>query len=249
MRIVSLNVRNPSFDDGENSWPSRREAFFETLRRLDPDVLCLQETYWKHSQEVMTEFSLNFAIGVAREEGEFAEMCTIFVPHRENTLRKIETWEDDRTTWKTEWLSETPEVQGSLGWDARCPRVMTWIDFGSWAIINTHLDHIGLAARTNGMAQIIARADALGKPCLVTGDFNAEPDEPALRLAREAGFVDLADGTGPTFHGFGQGPLSRIDYILARGPWRCENAWVEKGDYSDHWAVVANVGLDACCQS
>jgi endonuclease/exonuclease/phosphatase family metal-dependent hydrolase len=234
VRIVTVNVRNPSFDDGVNSWSNRRDAFFETVRRLDPDLLCLQETIVSHVEELLDRLPGRVEFGLPREEGENAEMCAVLV--REET---------PVTCSETEWLSPTPKVVGSKGWGAVCPRVVTWLDFGDWAILNAHLDHISLDARTNGMRPIVARAEALGKPCLLTGDFNAEPDEPALQLARDAGFVDLAEGTGPTYHGFGQGPLSRIDYILARGPWRCERAWVEKGDYSDHWAVVADVGLNA----
>lgn len=233
MRVVTLNVRNPSFDDGANAWPHRRETFFETLRRLDPDVLCLQEAIDKLISEIFRETPFKGSFGYPREEeAEATEYCTVMEkPH----LKADE--------WNTEWLGPTPTVEGSIAPGAACPRVMTWVDFGEWVLINTHLDHIGKEARTNGMRQIIARADMFGKPCLIAGDFNAEPDEPALQLAREAGFIDLAEGTGPTYHGFGQGPLSRIDYILARGPWQCERAWVEKGDYSDHWAVVADLEL------
>ena len=233
MRIVTLNVRNPSFDDGPNAWPHRREAFFETLRRLDPDVLCMQEVTDRLITEVFREKITDGSYGYPREdEAEATEYCTVMLRPGVDCLE-----------WDTEWLGDTPKVSGSIAPGARCPRVMTWVEFENWVVINTHLDHVGKEARTRGMAQVIARADALGKPCLIAGDLNAPPEEPALTLAQAAGFVDLAEGTGPTFHGFGQGPLSRIDYILARGPWRCERAWVEPGAYSDHWAVAADLEL------
>ncbi|RYG24624.1 hypothetical protein EON82_10065 [bacterium] len=284
MRIVTLNVRNPSFDDGANAWPHRREAFFETLRRLRPDVLCLQEDIEALHSEVCRECGFTWFMGEPREdESPSTEYGSMFF--RESIAGLASG---------TEWLSETPQLEGSKGWGAACPRTMHWIDFENWTLINTHLDHVSLHARTNGMRQIIALADSIGKPCLITGDLNAEPDEPALALAREAGFVDFSEGTGPTYHGFRkpssvteplttvlervdkikrlveieQDPIrraellrshaeiknrafeyeklafpesSKIDYILARGPWRCERAWVERGDYSDHWAVVADV--------
>jgi endonuclease/exonuclease/phosphatase family metal-dependent hydrolase len=178
VRLVTLNVRNPSFDDGPNAWPHRRDAFFAALRRLNPDLLCLQET---------------IVYGAAREEGENAERCAIL--RRENT---------PVADTGTEWLGETPDEPGTKGWGADCPRVVTWVDFGLWTLFNVHLDHVSLEARTNGMAQVIRKADALGKPAVIVGDLNATPDEPAMALARSAGFVDLAEETGPTFHGFGR---------------------------------------------
>ena len=238
MRVVTLNVRNPSFDDGPNPWEAkRRRELHRLLVTLRPSVLCLQEMLLAELTEV--EAALPFGpiwseYGDPRDDGiEEGEMCAI-----------VRFGEGPTRPHGTEWLGETPDVPGSTGWDAMCPRVVTWVDFGEWAVLNTHLDHVGLEARRNGMAQVIRRADALDKPCLIVGDLNATPDEPPLDLARAAGFVDLADGTGPTFHGFGKEPEIRIDYVLARGPWRCERAWVERGDYSDHWAVVVDLELD-----
>lgn len=231
MRLVTLNVRNPSFDDGPNAWPHRRERFYETLRALVPDVLCLQETIESHAEEVRAALGFRAVVGLPREADGTGEMCAI--------LHRSERVVDEGT----EWLSPTPTVPGSMGWDACCTRVVTWVDFGEWAVLNTHFDHISLEARTQGMAQVLRKADGFGKPSLIAGDFNATPDEPAIALALEAGFVDLAEGTGATFHGFGVGETVRIDYVLARGPWRCERAWVERGAYSDHDAVAVEVAL------
>ncbi len=234
MRVVTLNVRNPSFNDGEHAWPHRRAEFFETLRRLDPDVLCLQEVEQEAFFEIVEGSVFHRGYATGRDDGlTKGEMCPVLwrksLPHGRHK--------------GTEWLSETPEAKGALGWDAKCPRIVSWVDFGEWAILNTHLDHVGLGARAKGMAQVIRRADALGKPCLIVGDLNATPGEPPLELARAAGFVDPAEGTGPTFHGFGKEPEIRIDYVLARGPWACRRAWVERGEYSDHWAVVVDLEL------
>lgn len=231
MRLVTLNVRNPSFDDGENAWPNRREEFLDVLLRLRPTVLCLQETIAGQADEIRKTFGFRTLVGTPREADGTGEMCAILTT-------TPETYASD-----TEWLSETPNVAGSMSWNTACTRVVTWLDFGPFVVFNGHLDHISLEARTNGMSQILRRAEKIGKPSLIVGDFNAEPDEEALALARKAGFADLADGTGPTFHNFGRGDAIRIDYVLARGPWRCRAAWVERGNYSDHDAVVVDLDL------
>lgn len=229
MRLVTLNVRNPSFGDGENGWPHRRELFYEALRQLKPTVLCLQETIADHAEEVRKTFGYASLIGTPREVEGTGEMCAIL------------TSAPEIAGSGTEWLSETPSVAGSKSWGAACTRVVTWADFGDWVLFNTHLDHVSLEARTNGMAQILRRADEFGKPCLLVGDFNAVPEETTVQFARKAGFADLADGTGTTYHNYGHGPASRIDYILARGPWACRAAGIKRGRFSDHNAVYADL--------
>lgn len=68
------------------------------------------------------------------------------------------------------WLSETPD-KPSLGWDAACKRVCTWAIFKdritgkTFAMFNTHFDHVGKDARQNSakllLNRIIAIADNL----------------------------------------------------------------------------------------
>lgn len=210
MRIVTLNVRNPSFDDGPNAWPFRRETFFGVLRDLDPDVLCLQETHARHLEEVLGELPGRVGFGLPREDHEYAEMCGILVRESLPVFGS-----------GTEWLCETPDVPGTKGWGAACPRVVTWLDLGGWVLFNAHLDHVSLGARTNGVAQVVRLADRMGKPALIAGDLNATPDEPALEIARAAGFADLAEGGGPTFDGFGgakgwEGAMDEAERAAAR---------------------------------
>ena len=46
------------------------------------------------------------------------------------------------------WLSETPEIAGSRGWDGACERIASWgklkdkISGKEYFALNTHLDHI-----------------------------------------------------------------------------------------------------------
>lgn len=87
----------------------------------------------------------------------------------------------------TFWLSETP-VKPSLGWDAACKRICTWAIFNdrhcgkTFAMFNTHFDHVGKDARRNSAKLLLNRITAIAGnlPVLITGDFNMIPTEGTL---------------------------------------------------------------------
>jgi len=58
------------------------------------------------------------------------------------------------------WLSDKPHTPGLLGWDAACPRMVTWVclqdkrNGDTLFVFNTHLDHVGIQAREMGAVRI-----------------------------------------------------------------------------------------------
>ena len=59
------------------------------------------------------------------------------------------------------WLSETPHIAASKGWDTANPRLVNWVhlkerssgkEFRYW---NTHLDHKGQKAREHSASMIV----------------------------------------------------------------------------------------------
>ena len=39
VRVMTFNVRYGSANDGENSWPNRKEVLLDAIRNFDPDLL------------------------------------------------------------------------------------------------------------------------------------------------------------------------------------------------------------------
>jgi endonuclease/exonuclease/phosphatase family metal-dependent hydrolase len=127
-------------------------------------------------------------IGVGREDGaEEGEYSPI--------LYRPSVWKLENFT--TLWLSETPDVPGSIGWDANNVRILTIGNFQHRkskmrvVAMNTHFDHVGTVARENS-ARLIAeqvaiqqsRKDWLGREpaVLLTGDFNSQPEQEAYQV-------------------------------------------------------------------
>ena len=80
------------------------------------------------------------------------------------------------------WISQTPDVAGSKGWDAALPRVCSYARLQDretklrfW-YFNLHMDHIGIEARREGAKLIVQKVREMcgGEPVIITGDFNVD---------------------------------------------------------------------------
>lgn len=258
LRLLTFNVRLDTPEDGEDAWPARRDLVADTVARVGPDVVGLQEPLALQFDYLDDALDHEF-VGVGRADGD---RVGEFTPVGHVPVR-LEGLADD-----TFWLSETPGEPGSVGWDASCPRIATWALLGDrdadrrLLVCNTHLDHEGPEARREGIRVVLDRLDELvaeydPERLALLGDFNCTPgsapyelvtgDEvgPALVDARDAA-TDVAGPPG-TFHGFDGEPDERIDYVFVdpgaavRGYETVTRS--RSGRYpSDHFPVLATLG-------
>jgi endonuclease/exonuclease/phosphatase family metal-dependent hydrolase len=254
LTVMSFNVRYGTADDGPNSWEYRKQIFLETIQEADPDLLGTQECLLFQAEFIATELPQYKWFGVGREADGSGEYMAVF--YREAVLEPLEAG--------NYWLSETPEVPGSMSWDTACTRMVTFAKFRHlptgevfW-FLNTHLDHRSEQARDAGAALIAERVAALDPevPVILAGDFNcaAGTSQPWTTLT-QAGLRDAwteageREGPETTWCGF-QPPnparVRRIDWILVGGPVQVAKAAVlaeaRDGRYpSDHFPVVAHL--------
>lgn len=260
LRIMSFNIRLDLASDGPNAWPHRRDWVASLIRFHAPDAIGVQEALAHMLADLDARLPGFARVGVGRADGrEGGEFSAIL--YRTDRLDMLENG--------TFWLSPTPEVAGSKGWDAAIERVATWARFQDRATgcthvhVNTHFDHIGEQARQESARLIRRRLDSLarGLPVLVTGDLNADPQSVAYRVFT----VDTIDASPPLRDAFEvseaghYGPTStwtafkaiepgrRIDYILVSGriPVRTHGILSDSWDGrfpSDHLPVLASIG-------
>jgi endonuclease/exonuclease/phosphatase family metal-dependent hydrolase len=255
VRVMTFNVRFGMADDGEDSWPHRRDLVARVIRDYDPAVLGVQEALRFQLDEIEGALPHLGEIGVGRddgdEEGEYAAI--LFDRRRLHVLAQ-----------GTFWLSDTPEVPGSATWGNRVTRLATWARFRdrdtgrTFYVFNTHWDHESQQARERSAALLLERIrarDVGADPVVLTGDFNAGEDNPAFRalLAAPGGLHDTfralhpdegGVGTFNGFHGDRDGP--KIDAVLASPAWRTLSAGIDRtsegGRYpSDHFPVTATL--------
>ena len=219
LKVISYNIRNGEAEDGTNSWNFRYPATILMLRDQMPDIFGLQEAYEyqvKFIEENMKEYK---SYGIGREDGKKdGEFMSIFYNKNKVKMGKKGTF----------WLSETPR-KPSCGWDGACRRTATWAFMKmkdskkEFIYVNTHLDHVGVEARREGLALIvreIAKMNPKNLPVVLTGDFNVSPDDPCL-VSLEGKMLsarDIAKKTDRhyTFNGWGHDE-ELIDYIYEKG--------------------------------
>ena len=256
IRVMSFNIRFGAAEDGKNSWEHRRYLVLETIQMFGPDLLGTQEVLGFQAAFLRKSLKGYGFHGVGRDDGKAkSEMVPVF--YRLDRFALLDAGHF--------WLSETPKLAGSRGWDASLPRMVSWVILRDrkgggrqFVFANAHLDHRGSQARLES-AKLIGRwAESVEMPVILAGDFNAgEGSDPYNALARGKGFegslfVDSyraihsekspREGTFSAWIGRREG--SRIDWILHSAEFLTLNASInytnEEGRYpSDHYPVQA----------
>ncbi len=258
--IVTSNIRNSGADDGVNGWGNRRGPLIAEMRKLDPDLLGTQEVLADQFDDLSKALGDRYHIvGVGREDGKRkGEFSAIFVRKSRFDLLDSGTF----------WLSETPDVVASKGWDAALERICTWgrlhdrVCDRDLLFANTHFDHVGMVAREQSARLLASKLPLLAKhfPIILTGDFNSTEDSSAYAVLTKphpegVPFIDTFRELKPernkneaSFNGWKEAiDGSRIDWILKTSQFVTEAAEIDRtraadGVFlSDHYLVTAQV--------
>ena len=255
LSVMTFNMRYDNPEDGQNNWRFRRERVAGVIKAQEVDVLGTQELLSNQFNDLSGLLTGYQGVGVGRLDGaESGEYCAVFFRKDRFTLLDSGTF----------WLSETPEVVGSLGWDGACERIATWVvlrdrDGRELFFIDTHLDHVGQVARDEGVSLLMKRIETLsgGRPVILTGDFNSEPGSSVVAHVQKDGVLRDAkaiaaqrSGTDWSFSDFGQIPEAErplLDYIFVSGieavRYEVLPDTFDGGYVSDHAPVMAVVKI------
>lgn len=265
---MSFNIRYGTAQDGEHAWPHRRAHVIATIRDHAPHILGVQEALRLQLDELAGALPRHAVFGVGRDDGKAAgEHAAIVVDTARFTVRQH----------GTNWLSDTPAVPGSTSWGNRITRIVTWALLADRAtgeqvwVYNLHLDHESQPSRERSVAYVldlirehehrrVARDAALAEDVgmaptprvLVLGDFNANEDNPAYRVALAGSLRNAFREIHPdaaavdTFNGFRSGGFDSgmIDHVLVGRGWTVVDAGIDRRRFgslwaSDHFAVWA----------
>lgn len=225
LSVMTYNIKLDYPKEGENSWTNRKDFFINQLKFYEPDIMGVQEAMPNQMKDIDNLLGNYSFVGVGRDDGKDAgEYSAIFYKKNQFTILKSSTF----------WLSQTPE-KISMGWDAVCNRVCTYALFQNkstkkifW-VFNTHFDHVGEAAKTNGLKLILSKIKELNSkkyPVVLMGDFNSEPETDRIielkKMMDDSREISVQPPFGPsgTFNAFRHDlAVTRlIDYIfLSKG--------------------------------
>lgn len=256
---MTFNIRMNTPADGPNAWPFRKDLAAATISFFRADIAGLQEVLHDQLLDLQALLPDYGWVGVGRDDGkEAGEYNPIFFLRARFKLLASSTF----------WLSQTPEDPGVKGWDAACPRVVTWARLrDEWTgrtlvAFNTHFDHRGETARRESAALVLRRMApiAAGRPVVLMGDLNCTREDPAYKtivlgngafsVLRDARAVIPGTPYGPpySFNGFRPEaqPGPPIDHIFVGPSFDVLRAGVLPGSWggrfvSDHYPVLAEV--------
>lgn len=252
LSVISSNIRFDNPADGENAWPHRRALLSETLKKHSPHIIATQEGRFdqlKDFESLLNDFEI---IDAHRSWIKERMYPTFFI--KKNTFETIQSGDL--------WLSETPEVAGSLSFGSTFPRLMTWIKLQpknsniNLLLINTHLDHKKSETRIEQikvLSKEILKLKEERTKVLIFGDFNDSPQSVVRdTLLQNLNFLkDSWTAPEETSHHHFDGQCengSRIDWIMVDKSFEVEKCFLDKnsiaGKYpSDHFPVVCEIKL------
>lgn len=260
LTVMTFNLRLNTSSDSLNAWTYRKDHAASQVLFYDVNLLGVQEALHDQMTDMQQRLPGFKSFGGGRDDGKTrGEYSAIFY----DTARL--QWLDGNMFW----LSQTPEIPGSKGWDAAITRMVTWCRFKDkttgkiFFAFNTHFDHMGKTARAESAKMILQKVTTIAgnMPVIFTGDFNAKPpDEPIRIITNTSDANHLTDAKsisqsphyGPTgtFTGFQPKETDDepIDHIFVKnGVKILKHATISEswnGRFSsDHFPVLAVVVL------
>lgn len=252
IRVMSFNIRTAEANDGDNHWQHRKQFALERIRAFAPDLLGLQECHDELQAGFIRAGLPDHAFyGVHRRAGEYngQEMAPLLVARGVFNLEETGCF----------WLSETPQVVGSLSWNSAYPRTVSWARLTCrqtgrpLLFVNTHFDYEpeAIIGDARCLHHWLGGLD-VDLPLILTGDFNTDKESEAYRfLTGDGRLRDAFRQVHPpgedetTFHAYGhEEELAAIDWILVSPHFQVQEAAIDRSRQahlfpSDHYPLSA----------
>lgn len=250
--VMTFNLRYDKPDLGMRQWEKRVGAIASVIQYYQPHLLGTQEGKTHQLIDLQALLPDYKFIGGDRTGTGEGEHCAIFYHPQYLNLQKTEDF----------YLSDTPEIPGSITWGTRLPRMATWanfivVNFGiSINIINTHLDHENAKARELGAGLISQRLQEFTPEdyLLLTGDFNANPTTKARQILAsnpkiQDALVNISLAKQKTFHEFTGNAWDAIDTIYCDRRFQIEQVMIDNQKWecvwpSDHFPVIVKLSIE-----
>lgn len=260
---MTFNIRYDSGPSGNNAWNRavnpRRERVISVMKDSQADFIGLQEVLANQADDLVAALTDYSFFGVGRDDGvRKGEFAGIF--YRSDRFELLDG--------NHFWLSETPEVPGTVFPGSGSIRLATWVRLldlranRTFLLLNTHWDNVSQSSREKSGALIRERLAGLaqGDPVIVTGDFNTTESNTAV-----LNITSGAPATAPllrdayrlvhtpqeqaelTFHNFNGATVGqRIDFVLHNDDLKPLAAAIVRTSFeglypSDHYPVTAKL--------
>ncbi len=250
MRIMSFNIR--CGDVGKETWEDRIGIVSQTMLESEADSIGVQEATPGWMAALNENIGEKYAyVGVGRDDGaNKGEYSAVFYLKDKYTALDSGTF----------WLSDTPD-KVSFGWDAACRRVCSWVVLENkqtgekYVHLNSHFDHIGVAARENSVKLILDKAaEFTDMPVVFTADLNVIQGSDNYnqfinsKILRDTKFDTSDTMSYCTYHDTKPEKHAKdiIDYVLINDhfdtiAYRVVTEGIDGRYVSDHYPIYADI--------
>ncbi|MGZ3787965.1 MAG: endonuclease/exonuclease/phosphatase family protein [Bacteriovorax sp.] len=254
LKITSSNIRYENSQDADHSWENRRPLLQKIITDFYPDILGTQEGREKQIKSLAAHLPLAL---VETHRDWIADRMYPCLYVNEEQIKVKESGDI--------WLSQTPQIKGSVSFKSAFPRLFTWmrvthlINGQDYFVVNTHLDHVLEETRINQVNVLIEevkKLNVLQLPLILLGDFNDSPKSAIRKMIVEKLYlkdpwIELGIPEESSHHGFKGEECKefdgdRIDWILIPHAFASEDIRLEKKSFdnifpSDHYPLFATV--------
>lgn len=253
--LISCNIRFDNPADGQNSWPYRRELLVQTLLKHGPSLIATQEGRIQQLKELQDSL-FNFEL-MDHHRSWIKERMYPSIYARTDSFEYLASGDM--------WLSETPEIAGSLSFESAFPRLMTWTRIQvknsdvNLTIVNTHLDHVKQQTRVQQVRVLCEEINKIWdkqSALIIMGDFNDSPDSEVRKTITQdfpflvdawSEFNSQEESSHHAFNGETQNG-SRIDWILIDRKLAIKNCLMDKSNHqglypTDHYPIICHISL------
>lgn len=186
--VGQFNIRynNPKDVEKGAAWADRLPRICNMINYHGWDLFGAQEVLHGQLQDLLEGLDGYDYVGVGRNDGDKkGEYAPIF--YKKSRMKCLQSGHF--------WISETPDVVGSKGWDANQCRICTWAEFEDnntkWRfwVFNLHMDHRGVVARREGAKLVLSKIREMcgDQPYILTGDFNVDQNNEIYSILTGSG--------------------------------------------------------------
>lgn len=245
-RVMTCNIRITGLEADEKPglrWDDRRDVCLGVILSRKPDIICMQEVIYDSYAYMKEKLTGYMTFGFEGPEMD---------PYTEGYHligKNVIFFSKKRYELVSEgcyWLSDTPQIGGSVSWDSARARHANWVRLRDrrtgheFRVLDVHLDHISEEARQAQAKMIVEECAQYQEdfPQIMCGDFNSGIANIAIKAVKEAGWRDAYEAiygeeeTGYTCHawkGADRGKKGRrIDFIFFRGGVEASSAEIIK---------------------
>jgi endonuclease/exonuclease/phosphatase family metal-dependent hydrolase len=251
LKIISSNIRYENAHDGDHAWINRLPLLQTIFTEFHPDILATQEG----REEQIRSLAKILPMKLITEHRQWISDRMYPCLYINEEQIKVKVSGDI-------WLSETPQISGSISFKSMFPRLCTWmrithlINNQDYIVVNTHLDHVLEETRLEQIKVLIREIQNLNTdnlPLILMGDFNDSPDSILRKIIIEKfnlkdPWIEKLNPEETSHHAFLGEKASgiRIDWILVPQAFAIQEIRLEKKSFnnifpSDHYPLMATL--------